>query len=248
MPTTKPDRIRSDRAGRWAGEGHSGALVGSGPMPTASDPDLLVLLGLRLRSFAVASVVADAAGLPTPETESRLAQLAVADLARFRDGRMTGWMLTPAGREAGEAALAAELDGSGSRSPVTAAYQRFLAINAGLLETCTDWQLRSVDGDQRVNDHADPPHDAAVIARLTRLDGAVQPIVADLAEVLSRFGGYGSRLAGALAKVQGGDVDWFTKPTIDSYHTVWFELHENLLATLGIERSAEFASEIEEAP
>ena len=23
---------------------------------------------------------------------------------------------------------------------------------------------------------------------------------------------------------------------IDSYHTVWFELHEDLLATLGIER------------
>ena len=64
----------------------------------------------------------------------------------------------------------------------------------------------------------------------------MQPVVADLAEALGRFGGYGPRLAGALAKVQGGDVDWFTKPTIDSYHTVWFELHENLLATLGIER------------
>ena len=36
-----------------------------------------------------------------------------------------------------------------------------------------------------------------------------------------------------------GDGDWFTKPTIDSYHTVWFELHENLLSTLGIERGHE---------
>jgi hypothetical protein len=26
---------------------------------------------------------------------------------------------------------------------------------------------------------------------------------------------------------------------IDSYHTVWFELHEDLLSTLGIERSKE---------
>jgi hypothetical protein len=25
-------------------------------------------------------------------------------------------------------------------------------------------------------------------------------------------------------------------PLIDSFHTVWFELHEHLLATLGIER------------
>jgi hypothetical protein len=29
---------------------------------------------------------------------------------------------------------------------------------------------------------------------------------------------------------------------IESYHTVWFELHENLLATLGIQRSKEHAS------
>jgi hypothetical protein len=28
---------------------------------------------------------------------------------------------------------------------------------------------------------------------------------------------------------------------IASYHTVWFELHEDLLATLGIERSSEGA-------
>jgi hypothetical protein len=26
---------------------------------------------------------------------------------------------------------------------------------------------------------------------------------------------------------------------IDSYHSVWFELHEDLLATLGIERGSE---------
>jgi hypothetical protein len=28
---------------------------------------------------------------------------------------------------------------------------------------------------------------------------------------------------------------------IDSYHTVWFQLHEDLLNTLGIERSKEAA-------
>jgi len=47
--------------------------------------------------------------------------------------------------------------------------------------------------------------------------------------------------------VQGGDGEWFTKPTVDSYHTVWFELHENLLATLGIERGAERSTPPEEA-
>jgi hypothetical protein len=36
-----------------------------------------------------------------------------------------------------------------------------------------------------------------------------------------------------------GQPEWFTKPVIDSYHTVWFELHEDLLCTLGIERASE---------
>ena len=70
----------------------------------------------------------------------------------------------------------------------------------------------------------------------------VQPIVAELAAVLARFASYGPRFATALERVEAGELDWFTKPTIDSFHTVWFELHENLLATLGIERGTEDAS------
>jgi hypothetical protein len=81
-----------------------------------------------------------------------------------------------------------------------------------------------------------------VIAQLEALHAQVTPICADLGAALDRFAGYGPRLASALARVQAGDVDWFTKPMIASYHTVWFELHEDLLATLGIERSSEASS------
>jgi hypothetical protein len=31
---------------------------------------------------------------------------------------------------------------------------------------------------------------------------------------------------------------------VDSYHTVWFELHEDLLCTLGLERSSETTAQI----
>jgi hypothetical protein len=36
--------------------------------------------------------------------------------------------------------------------------------------------------------------------------------------------------------VRAGDHNYVTKLTIDSYHTIWFELHEDLMATLGIRR------------
>jgi hypothetical protein len=78
-----------------------------------------------------------------------------------------------------------------------------------------------------------------VIEQLADLHAKVTPICADLGAALDRFGGYAGRLGDAVAKVRAGDVDWFTKPMIASYHTVWFELHEDLLATLGIERSSE---------
>jgi hypothetical protein len=42
-----------------------------------------------------------------------------------------------------------------------------------------------------------------------------------------------------MQKLLSGELDWLTKPIMPSYHTVWFELHEDLLATLGIDRASE---------
>jgi hypothetical protein len=119
------------------------------------------------------------------------------------------------------------------------AYREFLAINHDMLTVCTDWQMRTVDGEPQVNDHSDPVYDKGVIARLRAVDDRVQPVCARLAGGLDRFARYGARLNGALENVEAGRTEWFTKPVIDSYHTVWFELHEDLLCTLGIERSKE---------
>lgn len=217
-------------------------------MPYPSDPDLLVLLGLRLTSFGPTESVAEAAGLTEAEVAPRLGDLADAGLAAFRDGRRTGWMLTPAGRGEGERRLGAELDAAGARGIVSEAYHRFLRVNQRLLDACTDWQLREVEGASVINDHADGAYDERVVTTLSELDTTIQPVLTDLANALERLGGYGPRLSSALAKVQGGDGDWFTKPTIGSYHTVWFELHENLLATLGIERGSEPPMPLQEAP
>jgi hypothetical protein len=205
----------------------------------SSDLRMLVLHGLRLKGFAAASAVADAVGLGEVEAKPELDRLVEAGLATYRDGRLSGYALTPAGREEHVRLLTEELEVTGRRGDIDADYRRFLGINQDLLGICTAWQLREVAGESVINDHSDPAHDAAVIASLADLHAKVTPICADLGAALDRFAGYGSRLAHALERVQAGDVDWFTKPMLPSYHTVWFELHEDLLATLGIERSAE---------
>jgi DNA-binding MarR family transcriptional regulator len=204
-------------------------------MPRSSDIRLLVLHGLRLKGFAEPEAVAELAGLAHDDVVKHLDALLDEGLVVHREGRLTGWQLTATGRAEQERLLAEEVDELGVRAAIEDAYKRFLALNADLLEVCTAWQLR---GDA-INDHADAAYDASVVDRLHDLHMQVEPILADLEATLDRYDGYRERLADALAKLQAGDTDWFTKPLIDSYHTVWFQLHEDLLNTLGMERSQE---------
>ncbi|MEE9414004.1 MAG: hypothetical protein V3V01_01895 [Acidimicrobiales bacterium] len=208
-------------------------------MPARSDSELLTLLSLRLKGFVDSGEAAQLAGIEQSEADEFLGAAAAADLVVYRDGRISGWQLKPEGRLRGEQLLAAQLDQTGSRDAIGEAYDRFLEINYRFLSTCTDWQVRVVAGEQQLNDHCDPEYDDAVIAALASIDELVQPIAATLTAALDRFASYGPRFAERLSRVRAGDTDWFTKPMIDSYHTVWFELHENLLATLGIERATE---------
>lgn len=209
--------------------------------PLASDPELLVLLALRLKSFAMPEAVAESIGLDLSAVVPVLAGLADRELVKFREGRITGWVLTPAGRAAGAQLL--DHDRStwpvGVEPEIRGAYALFLTHNQPFLELCTDWQLVGGAASQVLNDHTDTVYDAEVIARLVAFDRDVQPILATLAGTLNRFADYGERCSSALGGIAAGNVDLFTKPLVDSYHTIWFELHEHLLATLGIERSSE---------
>jgi hypothetical protein len=210
-------------------------------MAHQSEPRLLVLHGLRLKGFAEADVVAAVTGVPGDAVSTQLEAFAADGLVLRRDGRVSGWSLTPTGRKEHERLLADELDSAGVRHAVEDAYRRFVALNGDMLAICTAWQLQGGEGGP-INDHTDKAYDDAVIARLVGLHDGVRPITADLRDQLTRFEPYGGRLRTALERLVGGDTDYFTKPMIDSYHTVWFELHEDLLATLGIERASEEGS------
>jgi hypothetical protein len=208
-------------------------------MSHRSDPELLVLHTLRLKGFVDADVVAFACRQPERVVHAILLDLRERGLVLHREGRISGWSLTKDGRQQGERRLAAEVDEAGCRPLVVDAYRRFLELNEPFLEACTRWQLQDGHSGLRTNDHDDGTYDAEIIAELDRLDDAVQPICSDLAAVLERFSYYNGRFAVARLRVHDGEHDWFTKPMIDSYHTVWFELHENLLATLNLVRGAE---------
>lgn len=197
--------------------------------------DLLVLHTLRCLGFAGCPRIAAAVGLSESEVESSLIDLAVAGLVTHLRGEFGGWGLTDAGRVADAERITGELDAAGARVAVKAAFDGFLVLNPELLDLCTAWQLRPVDGVMTVNDHRDSSYDARVLDRFASLHERAVVVCGELSAALPRFDRYRVRLTEALRRADAGELG-YVADDIGSYHAVWAELHEDLLATLGIPR------------
>ena len=232
----------SDDRGSGPTPARQGPGVGSGVMMVSIEQPFLALHGLRLRGFADTAALSALLGVSPDVVEPVLTAATQQGLVARRDGARSGWLLTPTGRAEHERLAAAELDRSGQRTPLTHCYEAFRPLNRRFLELCTRWQVRTVEGTATVNDHTDPAHDRAVLDELVAIDSELMPLVGKLEAVLDRFRLHGSRFDNALVRVLDGDYDWLASPVLDSYHTVWFELHEDLLVTLGLDRAAETAA------
>jgi pyruvate,orthophosphate dikinase len=78
---------------------------------------------------------------------------------------------------------------------------------------------------------------ADVAARLTAFHAGAAPLAEEAAGLAPRLAPYGPRLAHAAGAVAAGDVRYVAHPLVDSYHSVWFELHEELLHLAGLSRA-----------
>lgn len=210
-------------------------------MTTTSPSALRVLHAVRLLGFAEAPAVAARAGVDQGAAADVLADVERRGWVQhtgFAD--LDGWSLTEQGRAENERLLAQERAAADPDDVIPAVHREFLPLNARLLRACTDWQLRPTAGDRLApNDHTDPAWDARVLAELAALSSALPGLVGRLGAVLDRFGGYDARFAAALRQARAGQGEWVDATGVDSCHRVWFELHEDLVATLGVQRGHE---------
>ena len=211
--------------------------------PHESAAEDLALHGLRVLGYAGAPRIAARYGLdPGIVQEYLLDHQARGWVSRARFGGSSGWSLTDAGRAEDERRLAAELAvaGPGARREVVAAHQQFLPLNDRLGTACTNWQIRPAPGEPlAVNDHTDARWDDRVLATLGSLGGSLHRVCDPLTRRLSRFGGYAGLYSTAVVKAQAGQYAWIDAPDRDSCHLVWIQFHEDLLATLGLDRGPE---------
>jgi len=196
-------------------------------MAYESEPELLVLHGVRLLGFADGRRVARRWGLDEVDVEEHLLDAeAYGWVSRSEFDGTAGWFLTDAGRRRNEDGLAAELDRvPGARAAVIDVHDSFGPVNEAVTQLCTAWQL--ADHDARGVDEA--------LQSLSRTGDLLDGLERQLTGVLARFAGYHSRFVGAVERARD-DPRWVAGIDVDSCHRIWFELHEDLVATLGLQR------------
>jgi pyruvate,orthophosphate dikinase len=189
-----------------------------------------VIRALRVKGRATTEAIAASLGCDVTATVASLTAAGLIDSTRL------GHRLTEAGEERAGELFGADRASLGDTGPL---YDAFTEVNDAVKQIITDWQLRTVGREQMINDHTDPSYDTAVIARLGDAHQSVHPTLSTLAERISRYALYQERLDAALAAAESGDTTFVASPAKESYHTVWFELHEDLILSTGRTRAGE---------
>jgi pyruvate,orthophosphate dikinase len=224
--------------GATAGPEPGAAPAEGGPEPVAAVTPDDMLRALLVKGYATPESAATAL-LVTPDEASGLLDRLVADgLAEIAVG---SFRLTADGKAVGAERIAEDRDAWGV-AEADRALDDFLALDHRMKETVTAWQMREVDGEQTFNDHADAAYDAGVLAGLAALHEDAVAWIGPLEAGLPRLGAYRERLSRAAAAAAGGDGRYVASPRVDSYHGVWFELHEDLILLAGRNRADEVAA------
>ncbi len=194
--------------------------------------ELTILRMVAIKGRVTADAVAGSLDAESAAVQATLDGLVERQLVKATP---MGYRVTPTGR-----ALCAELvkaeHQATEQAVITQIYETFCEHNKELKAIVTDWQRRGPD---EPNDHSDEDYDRGVIHRLLALHKDVVPLIDQIAEVAPRLRHYRPRLERAAAAMAAGDHEYVSRPILDSYHTVWFELHEDLIGLAGLTRADE---------
>lgn len=217
------DPVASSSYYRLVSEGLATELVprlvitGQGYPPIASPgaldvPDLSVAAQALFRTVSLRGMCAE-----VPE-------LVATELGDLLTAARSGWMLSEHGRLVKQELLARERRAI-DRSAFEATYTRFLPLNSAIKKEFSAWP----DADEVEQE---------LLARIDRYARRACALISTWSEQLPRFAEYQGRLEAALAAADK-DHAFVLSPRCESVHTVWMELHEDLMQLQDIDRATE---------
>jgi hypothetical protein len=106
-----------------------------------------------------------------------------------------------------------------------------MALNHRFKQIVSAWQLA-----------AGEPSDAdwqALVDDVATVHAQLQPVLLQTTSQVPRLGAYRRRFDAAMDGLRQGDRSMLASPIKESYHTVWFEYHEELIVLCGRNRAAE---------
>ena len=226
-------RVLLSRSGDRGPEGRNRTCPGKGDANVTVSETHLVMHGLAIKKHATPEAVAGIVGLDVEDVRAALGKLVEAKRVVEARGK---YLLAPAARMALDADYSWVYEGARANPDFVAGYEAFERLNGSLKQLITEWQTIDVRGEVVPNDHSDKAYDDKIIDRLGDLHERAETALGQLAQALPRFSIYRAKLSGALEKAEDGAIEWVSDAKIESYHTLWFELHEDLLRLMRRER------------
>lgn len=193
----------------------------------------LVMHAVAIRKHVAAEDIAALTSLSPSRTGEVLTAAVAGGRVLEANGR---YLLSPAGQLILASEYSRFCGGLRADAAFVAAYERFERINVDLKQLITDWQTLELGGKRVPNDHSDRGYDQRIIDRLGDLHERFEPVLKALVGAAPRLKVYQRKLLAALDKAEGGETAAVSDARSDSYHTVWFELHEDLLRLMGRQR------------
>ncbi|WP_213576027.1 helix-turn-helix domain-containing protein [Rhodococcus sp. USK13] len=184
-----------------------------------------ILHRLRVRGLATAQPLTQSTGHSRQTIQSILDDAVARGLAKSRTGgRVEGYMLTSTGRER-HTELRSQQVSPDEVDALTVAYEAFLSPNREFKQLTTEWQTEAAGDINRI------------LPGLLQLHEQLGKVLLLAVSATPRMKHYQPQFDTALAAFRGGDAGALARPMSGSYHDIWMELHEDLLLTLGNERT-----------
>jgi hypothetical protein len=199
-----------------------------------TESEFAVLNTIVLKKMTRAAVVADLTGLPLADVNATVATLE-GEGAIFRmdaDVMVTETGTAMAKDSAGQ--MYAQLRDD---PDIERWHARFEPLNRQLLRAITSWQTIDVGGSRVPNEHADAEYDEKVRSQIDAIVTKMGRLLDELGAKVPRLLRYRERLTDALARADAGDARFISDVRVDSIHSIWFEMHEDVLLVLGKERN-----------